>query len=367
MGIPAILAIAGTVALVVSLASIPLVIRLADRKGWYDLPNGRKVHTNPLPRLGGVGIFAAILVAMVLGVALSVPRGRMEVFGFDRRLLFVLAGFLLIFATGLVDDFRNLRAPLKFFLQLAAGVLVTLGGFTIDALGLPGLAPLGLGWLAWPLTVLWLVGLSNAMNLVDGVDGFAGAITAAAAAALGAMALMQGRFGAALVACCLLGAAAGFLAFNFPPARIFMGDSGSLLLGFVLATLPLLRGSGQPDGAALTLDLAATIAVLGLPVLDTATAIVRRVRAGHSIARPDKLHLHHKLQAIGLSDRALFLVALASGLVLGAVAFGAVLVGGWWGWAMMIGGAVVLCALYALMRLVALPRMASAENPPQVT
>jgi UDP-GlcNAc:undecaprenyl-phosphate GlcNAc-1-phosphate transferase len=211
--------------------------------------------------------------------------------------------------------------------------------------------------------VLWLVGLSNAMNLVDGVDGFAGAITAAAATALGATALVQGRFGAALVACCLLGAAAGFLAYNRPPARIFMGDSGSLLLGFVLATLPLLRGSGQPDGAALTLDLAATIAVLGLPVLDTTTAIVRRLRAGHSIARPDKLHLHHKLQAIGLSDRALFLVALAAGLVLGAIAFVAVLVGGWWGWAMMIGGAVVLGTLYALMRLVALPRMAPAEEP----
>ncbi len=367
MGIPAILAIAGAVALAVSLASIPLVIRLADRKGWYDLPNGRKVHTSPLPRLGGVGIFAALLVALLVGVALSTPRGGTEVFGFDRRLLFVLAGFLLIFATGLVDDFRNLRAPLKFLLQVVAGALVTLGGFTINDLGLPGLAPLHLGWVAWPLTVLWLVGLSNAMNLVDGVDGFAGAITAAAAAALGATALAQGRFGAALVACCLLGAAVGFLVYNVPPARIFMGDSGSLLLGFVLATLPLLRGSGQPDGITLTLDLAATVAVLGLPVLDTATAIVRRIRAGLPIHHPDKHHLHHKLQAIGLSDRSLFVVALAAGLVLGTVAFVAVLVGGWWGWAMMLGGAVVLFVLYAVMRLHALPRMAPVKPPQRRT
>ncbi len=360
MGIPAILAIAGASALVVSLVSIPLVIRLADRKGWYDQPNGRKVHTNPLPRLGGVGIFAALSVAILLGAALSLPgRGR-EILGLDRRLLFVLAGFLLIFATGLVDDFRNLAAPLKLLLQLAAGALVSLGGFTIDALGLPGLAPLQLGWVAWPVTLLWLVGLSNAMNLVDGVDGFAGAITAAAAAALGASALAQGRYEAALVACCLLGAAAGFLVYNVPPAKIFMGDSGSLLLGFVLATLPLLRGSEQPDGITLTLDLAATVAVLGLPVLDTATAIIRRLRAGQSIARPDKLHLHHKLQAIGLSDRALFLVALAVGLVLGAVAFVAVLVGGWWGWAMLGAGAVVLCTLYAIMRRTARPRMAAS-------
>ena len=362
MGIPAILSLSGAVALAVSLASIPLVIRLADRKGWYDLPNRRKVHTSPLPRLGGVGMFAGILVAIVLGAALSTPDGGTEVFGFDRRLLFVLGGFLLIFATGLVDDFRNLRAPLKFLLQVAAGVLVALGGFTIDALGFPGLAPLQLGWAAWPVTVLWLVGLSNAMNLVDGVDGFAGAITAAAAVALGASALVQGRFGAALVACCLLGATAGFLVYNVPPARIFMGDSGSLLLGFVLATLPLLRGSAQPDGTTLALDLAATVAVLGLPVLDTTTAIVRRLLAGLPIHHPDKLHLHHKLKAIGLSDRALFLVALAAGLVLGSVAFAAVLVGGWWGWAMIVAIAVILCVLYVLVRRVARPRMAAEET-----
>jgi len=361
MGIPVILSIAGAVALAVSLASIPLIIRLAHHRSWYDLPDRREIHANPLPRLGGVGIFAALLVAVLLGAGLTTPDGGTEVFGFDRRLLFVLAGFLLIFATGLVDDFRNLRAPLKFLLQVAAAVLVTLGGFTIDALGLPGLAPLPLGWTAWPVTVIWLVGLSNAMNLVDGVDGFAGAITAAAAAALGASALVQGRFGAALVAFCLLGATAGFLAYNIPPARIFMGDSGSLLLGFVLATLPLLRGSAHPDGATLTLDLAATVAVLGLPVLDTAAAIVRRIRARQPIYHPDRLHLHHKLQAIGLSDRALFRVALVTGLVLGPVAFAAVVVGGWWGWAMMGTGAVILFALYAIIRGVARPRMAAAE------
>jgi UDP-GlcNAc:undecaprenyl-phosphate GlcNAc-1-phosphate transferase len=361
MGIPAILSLAGAAALAISLAAIPLVIRLANRKSWYDLPDRRKIHANPLPRLGGVGIFAALLVAILLGAGLIAPNGGTEVFGFDRRLLFVLAGFLLIFATGLLDDFRNLRAPLKFLLQIAAAVLVTLGGFTIDALGLPGLGRLPLGWTAWPVTVIWLVGLSNAMNLVDGVDGFAGAITATAAAALGASALAQGRFGAALVACCLLGATAGFLAYNVPPARIFMGDSGSLLLGFVLATLPLLRGSAQPDGVTLALDLAATVAVLGLPVLDTATSIVRRIRARLPIYHPDRLHLHHKLQAIGLSDRAIFLAAIATGLVLGSLAFAAVVVGGWWGWGMMGAGAAILCALYAIMRGVARPRMAAAE------
>lgn len=360
MGIHAILAIAGATAILVSLAVIPLVIRLADRKGWYDLPDGRKVHTSPLPRLGGVGMFAALLVAIVTGVALSAPGGT-EVFGLDRRLLFVLAGFLVVFATGLIDDFLNLRALYKFLLQIAAGALVSLGGFVIRDLGLPGLGSIPLGWAAWPVTVLWLVGLSNALNLVDGVDGFAGAITATAAAALGAAAILQGRFGAALVAACLFGATAGFLAYNTPPARIFMGDSGSLLLGFVLATLPLLRGSTQPDGITLALDLGATVAVLGLPVLDTAAAIVRRVRSRQPILRPDRLHLHHKLQVIGLSDAALFIVALVSGLVLGAAALAALIIDGWWGWAILAACAVALGVLYLVMRRAVRTRAAEAR------
>jgi UDP-GlcNAc:undecaprenyl-phosphate GlcNAc-1-phosphate transferase len=357
MGILTTLAAAGVLALAVSLAAIPLIIRLAQRKGWYDLPNRRKVHTNPLPRLGGAGMFAALLVSLLVGGTLPLLTGGQEIFGFSRELLFVLAGFLVIFATGLIDDFRNLAATLKFFLQVAAAVLVALGGYTIDALALPGLPALQLGWAAWPVTVLWLVGLSNAMNLVDGVDGFAGAIAAAAALALGASALTQGRPGAALVAICLFGAVAGFLAFNFPPARIFMGDSGSLLLGFALAALPLLRGPNHPDGATLALDLAETVAVLGLPVLDTVTAIARRLRAGLPIHHPDKLHFHHKLQALGLSDRRLFLLALAAGIILGTIAFTAVAVGGWVGWTLLVAVGAILSVVFAVVRRVALPRM----------
>jgi UDP-GlcNAc:undecaprenyl-phosphate GlcNAc-1-phosphate transferase len=362
MGILTTLAGAGMLALALSLAAMPLTIRIANRNGWYDLPNGRKVHTSPLPRLGGAGMFGALLISVLVGRTLPLLHGGQEMFSFSRELLFVLSGFFVIFTTGLIDDFRNLAATLKFFLQVAAAILVTLGGFTIDALGLPGFAPLQLGWAAWPVTVLWLVGLSNAMNLVDGVDGFAGAISATAAIALGVSAFAQGRFGAALVAVCLLGAVVGFLVFNVPPARIFMGDSGSLLLGFVLATLPLLRGTNDPDGATLTLDLGATVAVLALPVLDTTTAIVRRLHAGLPIYHPDKLHLHHKLQAIGLSDRTLFLVALAAGGILGTVAFVAVSAGGWTGWVLLAAAAAVLCVLYAVMRYAALPRMSSGST-----
>jgi UDP-GlcNAc:undecaprenyl-phosphate GlcNAc-1-phosphate transferase len=357
MGILTTLVVSGVLALAGSLAAIPLIIRISHKKGWYDLPNGRKVHTNPLPRLGGAGMFAALLVAVFVGRELPVLTGGQEIFSFSRELLFLLAGFLVIFAIGLIDDFRNLAAPLKLSLQVAAAVLVTLGGFTIDSLALPGLAPLRLGVAAWPLTVFWLVGLSNAMNLVDGVDGFAGTIAATAAIALGAAALVQGRPEAALVAACLVGVVAGFLVFNVSPARIFMGDSGSLLLGFVLATLPLLRGENDPNGATFMLDLGATVAVLGLPVLDTATAITRRLRAGQPIHQPDKLHFHHKLQALGLSDRMLFVVALSTGIVLGVIAFVAVLVSGWVGWALLVAAAAMLSLLFMVVRRASIKRM----------
>jgi len=357
MGILTTLSAAGALAFAVSAIAIPLIIRIAVRNRWYDLPNGRKVHTSPVPRLGGTGMAAALFVSVIVGLVLSMVVNGQRVVAGGGQLLLALAGFFVIFATGLVDDFFSLPALVKFFLQLAAGVLVALGGFTIDALGLPGLAPLRLGWMAWPVTALWLVGLSNAMNLVDGVDGFAGAITVTAALALGTCAFVQGRYGAALVAVCLLGAVAGFLLFNYPPARIFMGDSGSLLLGFVLASLPLMRGPSQPDGITLALDLAATVAVLALPVLDTAAAITRRLRSGLPFYHPDKLHLHHKLQALGLSDRTLFLVAMAWGGVLGATALVAVLVGGWTGWILLLSAASILCALYLVMRRYAIPKM----------
>jgi len=361
MGILTTLAVGGALALAVGAGAIPVIIRIANRNGWFDLPNGRKVHTSPLPRLGGAGMYTGLLVSILAASAISLLAGWGEASGFGRELLLVQAGFLVIFATGLVDDFRNLAAPLKFFLQVVAGGLVALGGFTIETLALPGFPAVHLGWVAWPVTVLWLVSLSNAMNLVDGVDGFAGAIAATAALALGASAFLQGRYGAALIAVCLLGVVVAFLLFNFPPARIFMGDSGSLLLGFVLATLPLLRGSSNPDGATLFLDLAATVAVLALPVLDTLTAIARRLRAGLPIHQPDKLHLHHKLQALGLSDRTLFLIALATGILLGATALAAVLLGGWTGWVLLAAAAAVLCVLYVIVRYAAIPRMAASR------
>ena len=205
---------------------------------------------------------------------------------------------------GLADDFHNLGAELKFSLQIAAAVLVTIGGFTISVIRIPGLPELSLGLFSYPITALWIVTISNAINLVDGIDGLAGGITGVSALSLGVMCLLQGQVMPALLAFSLLGAVLGFLAFNLPPARIFMGDSGSLLLGFVLAVIPLVGGASGPS----IVDMLAPATVLLVPIIDTIAAIARRIRARRPIYKPDRDHIHHKLLALGLKETSILLI-----------------------------------------------------------
>jgi UDP-GlcNAc:undecaprenyl-phosphate GlcNAc-1-phosphate transferase len=227
--------------------------------------------------------------------------------GYSLRYVPVFIAFCLIHMLGLVDDFHNLRALLKFSLQIAAAILVTVGGFTISVIRIPGLPELSLGIFAYPITALWIVTISNAINLVDGIDGLAGGIAGFSALAFGIMCLLQGHVMPALFAFSLLGAVLGFLAFNLPPARIFMGDSGSLLLGFVLAVIPLMVGAGSTS----IVDMLAPATVLLVPILDTIAAIARRVRAKRPIYSPDRDHIHHKLLALGLKETSILLILYA--------------------------------------------------------
>ena len=224
--------------------------------------------------------------------------------GYSLRYVPVFVAFGLVFVLGLVDDFHNLRAELKFSLQIAAAVLVTLGGFTISVIRIPGLPEFSLGIFGYPITALWIVTISNAINLVDGVDGLAGGITGISALSLGVMCLLQGQVMPALLAFSLLGAVLGFLAFNLPPARIFMGDSGSLLLGFVLAVIPLMVETSSTS----IVDMLAPATVLLVPIIDTISAIARRVRARRPIYKPDRDHVHHKLLALGLKETSILLL-----------------------------------------------------------
>ncbi|HEY9594127.1 MAG TPA: MraY family glycosyltransferase, partial [Spirochaetia bacterium] len=277
MNVVLLLVVAGVVALAGSVVVTPIVLKVSHRREWYDIPNDRKIHTSPIPRLGGVGIVVGLLLA-ALCVPLVVPfvAPGLSPFSYDLRAIPLFLAFAVIHAMGLVDDFHNLDALLKFLIQIVAAVLVTVAGYTISSVGVPGAPPIHLGILAYPVTVLWLVAISNAMNLVDGVDGLAGGIGAIAAIAMAVICLVRGAPMPALVAVALVGALIGFLFFNFPAARIFMGDSGSLTVGFVLATIPLL----VRPGATSVNELLAPGTVLLLPILDTLAAIVRRLRQG---------------------------------------------------------------------------------------
>jgi UDP-GlcNAc:undecaprenyl-phosphate GlcNAc-1-phosphate transferase len=314
---------AGIVALLLNVFCFtPLIMRLAHRFRWYDMPNQRKIHKNLVPRLGGVGMFVSFLVA---AVAISIVRLVANP-GDGRGILelnyaAILVGMALIHGMGLADDFRALRAPFKLVIQVLAAGIVTWGGFVIKSVSLPYIGKLSLGLAAYPVTILWIIGIANAINLIDGMDGLAGGISLFASLTMGVVALIQGRFEAALLALSLAGAIAGFLRYNLPPARIFMGDSGAYFLGFMLATIPLLGISKMATVGSLIIPLTLLI----IPIMDTGTAVIRRVRQGRNPFSPDKEHLHHKLLALGLGERHILAVIYGFSLYLSVVAITSVI------------------------------------------
>jgi UDP-GlcNAc:undecaprenyl-phosphate/decaprenyl-phosphate GlcNAc-1-phosphate transferase len=297
-------------------AAIPLIISLSHKREWYDMPNARKIHTGPIPRLGGVGIFLGFMAGSLVVPLLFTRLYPSLDLALSGRHAFLFLAFAVICSLGLVDDFHNLRALLKLILQIVAAALVTVGGFTISRFSFPGLGTVSLGVFSYPLTVLWLVAISNALNLVDGVDGLAGGIAVIAALSLGLLCLVDGGGVPAVMSFSLVGAALGFLLFNFPPARIFMGDSGSLAIGFILATLPLMIAPGRTE----IRDMTAPATVLLLPILDTASAIVRRLRGRRPVYSPDKDHIHHKLLAVGLSKNQLLVIVYSACALFGIAA-----------------------------------------------
>jgi len=280
----------------------PLVTRLAHRFKWYDIPDSRKLHTGLIPRIGGLAIFLSIAVGTAAGTAalalLEVPLP-----GAIPPLLAAAAGVAMIFAVGLFDDFVPLRARSKLLLQIVAATIIAAGGMRIDSLALPLLGRLELGFAAVPVTVFWIVGMVNSVNLIDGRDGLAGGITAFAAAGLAVVALLQGHLLTAVVAVAVFGAVCGFLLYNWPPASIFMGDSGSHLLGFTLAVLPLL----DIGGAATLRTLMVPATLMLIPILDCGAAVLRRVRQRVSLGTADTDHIHFVLRDLGLSDHKILL------------------------------------------------------------
>lgn len=304
---------------VVSGVLTPLVKRVAHRYKWYDLPDSRKLHTGLIPRIGGLAIFLSITLGTGAGAAALAALSLLRP-GAAAPLL-AAAGAALIFAVGLFDDFVPLRPRVKLLLQVVVAAVIALGGMRVDAVVLPGLGQMDLGLAAVPVTVLWIVGMVNSVNLIDGRDGLAGGIAAFAAVGMGVIALLQGHLLTAVVAMAVFGAMCVFLAHNWPPASIFMGDSGSHLLGFTLAVLPLL----EIGGIATLHTIMVPVTLMLIPIVDCGAAVLRRVRQGVSLGTADTDHIHFILRDLGLSDRKILLVVYPACAYLTIVAITAAL------------------------------------------
>jgi UDP-GlcNAc:undecaprenyl-phosphate GlcNAc-1-phosphate transferase len=281
------------VPLIIAVCATPLVKKLAYWVGAVDQPNERKVHTRIMPRLGGVAIF----IATTSGIIIFTNESFFPMY-------WMLLGSLVIVAVGILDDIKPLSAKTKLLGQIIAALIVVYGGIRIEFINVPlSDEVIHFGQWTWLISILWIVGITNALNLIDGLDGLAAGVSSIALATIFVMSLMMGNFPVATISLILLGSSLGFLVFNFYPAKIFMGDSGSLYLGFFLATLSLL---GFKNITLISYVL--PILILGVPIFDTMFAIIRRYRSGKSITAPDKGHLHHCLITMGFSHRKTVLI-----------------------------------------------------------
>ncbi|MBE0598455.1 MAG: undecaprenyl/decaprenyl-phosphate alpha-N-acetylglucosaminyl 1-phosphate transferase [Desulfuromonadales bacterium] len=323
-------------ALFSSLIMVPFLRRWAIDSGTTDTPDGRKVHTQAIPRIGGVAISMAFLFTMLV----HVPMVR-EVRG-------ILAGTLIIFFTGLVDDLYGLTPRRKFLGEIGAClVTMTVGHLYLSRLGnLFGTGEVLLPvWLAVPLTLFAVVGVINAINLIDGLDGLAGGVSVIALTAFFVLALQSGDADTAAVTMGLLGGVLGFLKYNFYPARIFMGDVGSLVTGFILGFTAILLT--QSPGA--TISPMVPVLILGVPIIDTVWVMIRRTLQGSSPFAPDMTHVHHKFLNLGFQHR--FTVLVIYGISLFWATFA--VVGRNLPEYLLLGTFVVVCSVaYGILRYV---------------
>jgi len=303
--------------LLVSAAATPAIIRLSRSLRLLDLPGPRKIHDRPVPRTGGVAVILsmfAVLAALLLSD--SATAAHFEAYRFQFGALFACS--LVVGAVNLVDDLRTLRARTRFIIELLAAIGLCAAGVRIDSLAIPGWQPAPLGLFACPLTVLWIAGVTNAVNLTDGLDGLAGGIAATATGFLALFAFVNGQYAAALVLTALGGCLAGFLLFNFNPAKIFLGDCGSTFVGFFIASSGVFLAVQTGNSVALGIVALA----LGVPIFDTLFSMLRRFLERRSIFSPDRCHLHHRLLDLGIKHRnvviAIYIVTFFTG-ALGAL------------------------------------------------
>jgi UDP-GlcNAc:undecaprenyl-phosphate/decaprenyl-phosphate GlcNAc-1-phosphate transferase len=305
-----------TVATVTSASLTPLVRNIAVRRGALDQASGgRKVHVRPTPRLGGIAIVAAFLLPLIALFFVDSEIGR-RFYGSQLQSLGMLVGGIAIAALGIYDDLKGANAKLKFLVQFGVALVMYWCGFQINRIATPFGMDIELGALALPFTMLWIAGVINAVNLIDGLDGLAGGIALIAVTSTGVIAALRGDALTLLVTATLAGAVLGFLRYNFNPASIFMGDTGSMFLGFVLATTGV-RANVQASTA---VSVLVPILALGIPITDTLLAMARRAASGVPLFSADRGHIHHRLLDVGLSHRQTVLLLYGVSAVLGAAA-----------------------------------------------
>ena len=308
------------IALLATLLATPLAKCIAQHLGAIDKPDERRINKVPIPRMGGIGIALGLVATVAVQVAGTKLLGwptvfvpHMQLQGVDYKLLTVAV--VIVFLTGAIDDVRNLKPRQKLLGQILAACVAAASGLVIGNVANPFTAELiPIGWLAYPITVVYLVAFTNVINLIDGLDGLAAGITAISCAAMFYLSYEAHQIDATVLACILAGCCLGFLRYNFNPASIFMGDCGSNMLGFLLGVIALL---GVNRVAAAT-TLIVPLVIAGVPIIDTFAAIVRRRRGHTAISQADTGHIQHRLIKQGFDQKQAALMIYGWSILLAA-------------------------------------------------
>lgn len=295
-------------AFVITFLQMPFTIKFAKKKGFLDVPkDNRRVHKRPIPVGGGIAMVISVSILMLFFLPIN------------KGLIMTLIASLIIAISGLYDDKKGLSPKLKFIFQILAAVILIIGGMKIEFVTNPfdsNDALLILNMLSIPVTIFWVCGITNTINLIDGLDGLASGVSMICAISMFFITYNMGRYDVSLVCALVAGACLGFLPFNFNPAKIFMGDTGALYLGFMLSYISI---SGFLKQAAI-LMIFVPVLILGVPVFDTAFAMVRRKLSGKSMVEADKGHLHHRLLKMGLNQRQTVVILYSISAIFGLLA-----------------------------------------------
>ncbi len=293
---------------IISFVSTPLIRKLAFKIGAVDIPkDNRRVHKKPMPLIGGL----AIAIGVFIGMLIFTP--------IDTTTIYIVLGGTVILIAGIIDDIRELSPRYKMLFQLLAGIILIIGGVKVDFITNPfaqGSGIIYLNWLSIPITLFWVVGITNTLNFIDGLDGLSAGVAMISSLSLMIVAARFGQSTVVILAALVAGACLGFLPFNFNPAKIFMGDTGAMFLGFMLAAISI---EGVMKSVA-AIAVIAPIIILGVPIFDTTFAIFRRLLNGQSVSTADKGHLHHRLLNRGFSQKKAVLILYAMSALFGIFA-----------------------------------------------